>query len=64
MTDEGAAGDVQSQVEDLAHKAVNLTGSAVDVPREAVGGVLGAVSRTMHALADFVDELQRNITGE
>jgi ABC-type transporter Mla subunit MlaD len=64
MTDDtGAAGDVQAQVEDLAHKAVGLTSSAVDVPREALGGVLGAVSRTMHALAEFVDNLEKNISG-
>lgn len=62
--DTGALGEAQKVAEDMANKAIHLASSAVDVPREAVGGVLSAVARTMEALGKLAQDLSSTIAGE
>lgn len=61
--DTGAMGEAQKVAEDMANKAVHLASSAVDVPREAVGGVLSAVARTMAALGKLAEDLSSTVSG-
>lgn len=62
--DTGALGEAQQVAEDMANKAIHLASSAVDVPREAVGGVLSAIARTMAALGKLAEDLSTTVAGE